>query len=600
MQAVKAWAESATPIVLGKSASSDPSSPASLPPGWVHDDAPGWGKDGVQLHGMRVEDQGGVPITSWCVTFRDLVFLRDCLQKAVADGEIQPSERDQFVTNDNEVGPNMYTVCGQYIKPLTQKAGNMSWALMRHPEGIPCDLFITHAWIEGMYEFIDKALNSWPSGKKACYICLLSNPQNLDISSLISSPRNSPFALCLGTSTHMLVIPNRCVSIYSRLWCVYEAFLAYQHEKVIFTAAPPKSKTLIKHLAVLAVPCATGCIIGGGVIDGCALADELQELLPACLVIAVLTKLFNSLDWPGLAIHTMCNIWLRFPLLFFSTIAGAGLAGVVSAASLREYAMGCLEQYDMPAESHWKIHGTLVLSLTLTFYFFACEVDRVLECRASEEALQLSRQFTSVEAAGCSNQDDAVRIKSEIDQEMLNVDHAVQVLRAAGMSTPSLRGASALGVDISGAGRISISNMSFVIGFWLSMQIMYIALPGLSAVFLASWVSCAALLFTACTAWYWKAMPDRRAFAISVSAKVNLVTALWLRYTTEEDSSVNEMAIWFGTLIATSSVFSVSLSYIGMQGIARIPCAGPYLAAMLGPRCLICNRRRKRIESFCE
>jgi hypothetical protein len=34
-------------------------------------------------------------------------------------------------------------------KPVTLKAGGMSYALMKHPEGLPCDVFISHAWAEG-------------------------------------------------------------------------------------------------------------------------------------------------------------------------------------------------------------------------------------------------------------------------------------------------------------------------------------------------------------------------------------------------------------------------------------------------------------------
>ena len=37
----------------------------------------------------------------------------------------------------------------QYIKPVTLKAGKVSWALMQHPDGLDCDLFISHAWQEG-------------------------------------------------------------------------------------------------------------------------------------------------------------------------------------------------------------------------------------------------------------------------------------------------------------------------------------------------------------------------------------------------------------------------------------------------------------------
>jgi len=34
----------------------------------------------------------------------------------------------------------------QYIKPVTAEAGKMSWALMRNPDGLDCDLFVSD-WV---------------------------------------------------------------------------------------------------------------------------------------------------------------------------------------------------------------------------------------------------------------------------------------------------------------------------------------------------------------------------------------------------------------------------------------------------------------------
>jgi hypothetical protein len=190
-----------------------------MPDGWGISTAPGWGMDGKKLHGMS-DGGGGVAIDSWCLTREDFIFLRADVKKAIASGQIRPTEEDNFDVADDKIGPNMYTVCAQYVQPLTQKAGSMSWALMRNPEGLKCDLFITHGWIEGIFELIDKVVYSWPVGNKAAYCRVFSNPQNLDIESLIRIPRESPFAKSLESATHMLVVPNQSTSIYSRLWCL--------------------------------------------------------------------------------------------------------------------------------------------------------------------------------------------------------------------------------------------------------------------------------------------------------------------------------------------------------------------------------------------
>mmetsp|Transcript_3503 Transcript_3503/g.6190 ORF Transcript_3503/g.6190 Transcript_3503/m.6190 type:complete len:607 (+) Transcript_3503:53-1873(+) len=578
----------------------------SLPPGWVQADAPGWGKDGQQLHGMSSDKEGSVPITSWCITFQDLVFLRKCIKKAIAEGEIRPTERDQFDVNEDVVGPNMYTACEQYIKPLTEKAGSMSWALMRHPEGIPCDLFITHGWIEGIFEFVDKVLNSWPYGKKACYVCMLSNPQNLDISSLIRSPRESPFALCLECASHMLVVPNHYVSIYSRLWCVYEAFLAFQHRKVIFTATPPIRYTLMKHMAVLAVPFTAGLIAGlAGGMGECQLFDN-GMTLPVSILLAIIAKFGNLLDFPELALHETTKLWLRYPMLYAAILLGVFVSSMGLAIATQDHALDCWPKYVANGvfyvNEQWTFYGSLVVSWTLVAYFVGCEVDRVLQCQSVTEAKQLTYGFTHVSRAGCSNEDDATRIKDEVSEEMSKVDHAVVVLRAAGMSTHSLRAAEERGVDITGAGQVSISNLCFAICFWISMQVIYLAIPGLSAGFLAAWVVLNLCVLACYLAAYCMAMPDQRAFAISVSSKVWLLALLFLRFWTSDASTLTPeyMAKFLGFGIATSSFGAILLSYLGMSGIAKVPGIGPLLAALLGPRCacMCCKRRRNQVAAI--
>merc|ERR1719401_1843238 len=92
-------------------------------------------------------------------------------------------------------GLGMSVVSEQFVKPVTRRAGGMSWALMMHPEGLPCDLFITHCWREGVFELVSKVLHSWPLGARGAYCCVLSNPQCLDIESLLEDPRKSPFAV---------------------------------------------------------------------------------------------------------------------------------------------------------------------------------------------------------------------------------------------------------------------------------------------------------------------------------------------------------------------------------------------------------------------
>ena len=133
-------------------------------------------------------------------------------------------------------GPSIYTVNEQYIRPVTAEAGMMSWALMRNPDGLDCDLFISHAWQEGVFEFLRKVRHSWPRGVRNAWCCMLANPQNLDIGAMLQTPSDSPFAAALRASKIVLVVPNRHCSVYTRLWCGYEAFLAHEEGKTILIA----------------------------------------------------------------------------------------------------------------------------------------------------------------------------------------------------------------------------------------------------------------------------------------------------------------------------------------------------------------------------
>ena len=160
-----------------------------------------------------------VPPDRWCVTRSDLKYLGQEVQKGIKGGEIRRPDdgSDDFKVSDTTYGPSIYTVNKQHIMPVTEKFGKVSWALLQHPDGLDCDLFISHAWQEGVFEFLSKVLHSWPPNARHAWCCMLANPQNLDIGVLLQSPSSSPFAVALKASTCVLVVPNRHCSIYTRL-----------------------------------------------------------------------------------------------------------------------------------------------------------------------------------------------------------------------------------------------------------------------------------------------------------------------------------------------------------------------------------------------
>lgn len=472
----------------------------------------GWGLRGEELHHKVT----GVPPHRWCVTKEDLRYLRREIHWAVRRGDIEPHERDPFDPHDNVVGPNMYTVVSNFIKPLTAKAGNMSWALMRHPEGIQCDIFITHAWAEGVYEFIDKVLASWPREKTGAWCCVLANPQNLDISEFIKEPRTSPFAQALAQASHVMVVSNKKLSIYTRIWCVYEAWLAYSWNKVIFTATTPSWHARLLVFAVV-------------------------------LAVVVLTAVKKRLDW------ALCALMLG------SVLAG----GVLHCGHV------------------WLVH---------------------------QEREALLNRFTSIEEAESTSTEDKVAILRDISDSADRVARSINVLIQSGMSTPRIREAVDLGANINGVYNPMVPWVSLT--FWGQLSGLFlIALALLSIRNSSSRILAAAnpVLMVICMGSRHVADMDDKAFIRSVVVRVCVLMfgaccvhmVLWQQMKKDLDqqnfdfeASYQIDVVFLIRLLSTVAGLGMVVavcSVLGLKGVARVPCIGPWLLWTLAPGLPICR-----------
>ena len=121
---------------------------------------------------------------------------------------------------------------------------------MMNPDGLELRLLL-------MLGFTDQVLTSWPGRARHAWCCMPAQPQNLDIGRLLQSPSMSPFALALQS----LVVPNWHKSVYTRLWCGYEAFLALESNKIIRMATPPNWREVWCSWLRM-VPALIGLIVG--------------------------------------------------------------------------------------------------------------------------------------------------------------------------------------------------------------------------------------------------------------------------------------------------------------------------------------------------
>ena len=72
--------------------------------------------------------------------------------------------------------------------------------LTDHPWVGTANVFFSHAWNEGVFEFIDNALAAWPDDLAGddcgAYICFLSNPQVSDVLAKIGLAGARPTPSC--------------------------------------------------------------------------------------------------------------------------------------------------------------------------------------------------------------------------------------------------------------------------------------------------------------------------------------------------------------------------------------------------------------------
>eukprot|EP00928_Gymnodinium_smaydae_P048474 TRINITY_DN32405_c0_g1_i1.p1 TRINITY_DN32405_c0_g1~~TRINITY_DN32405_c0_g1_i1.p1 ORF type:complete len:562 (-),score=43.26 TRINITY_DN32405_c0_g1_i1:461-2146(-) len=496
----------------------------------------------------------------WCVTKADIKDFRRRILAAIKKGDVQPTDLDSFDINDDRIGPTVKTVNEQYIKPITREAGNMSWALMLHPQGLKCDLYITHAWEEGIFEFIDKVLSSWPRRARHAYCCFLSNPQNLDINALISNPRQSPFATSLLSARYMLVVPNQRSTVFRRMWCVYEAFLAYESGKRIRMARSSEDSRAITLAAVRAVMCCVAGVLTGWIWN-------------QCFGLTSFTDYLTLYAWFTCSCGFISVVSHGFPVLRRAVhLLGSMLGGVGCGATIPN------------AVENWSLHSSLTLVLLSTFgslFFVVSEADRVRDFFALAEAEQLSNGYMGdVRMSHCTVEQDAISILTEIGDRTSEVDSAIRVLIKAGMWSESLRVAVEAGVDVEGAGRVDLAPFCGGAILPVVASAYLCTLQDPMCTLLAVFQFALSIL---CTSSHFFLPRDRHAFGTKAASKIGAgwILSFLIIYACFHKWSIVAMARTQGAaMVITSSVYLFVL-LSGIHRIAKYPVVGPRLAQLL-------------------
>mmetsp|Transcript_27812 Transcript_27812/g.79878 ORF Transcript_27812/g.79878 Transcript_27812/m.79878 type:complete len:576 (+) Transcript_27812:111-1838(+) len=494
----------------------------------------------------------GIEKERWCVTKKDLQCFRNAVRKSINLGLIQPTQKDPFNLATDAVGPNVYTVNDQFIKPISALFGDTSFALLWHPHGLKCDLFITHAWIEGAFEFVDRVLTSWPTGTNHAYCCMLSNPQNLDISDLISSPSDSPFAAALQAAHTMVALPNQTSSIYGRLWCVYEAHLACESGMLIKTATR-SSHPRVWPMAIAIAALSLGGAALGRLYHSYGIADSYADELAFAAVGNV--PLALSLSVAGDRSSLICNC------------VGAVAGG---------FYWNCTDSSDL----------IVCFSFVYIAYYVLSEFDRARRAEVRTSLEQLTKGFSgSVRDAQCSSLADHDAIWSAIGDKVTAVDHSIDVLRSAGMSTPSLRDASLAGVPVKNAGLMEFAFLALKYPTSIYFSWGLLCFDSLLMVCLAVMMLLVELVWTALLMLLQR---DRRALHLMIAYKLFMLALPCIVLARLGVASPlvplrsPKMALWCGLLLCPLQALGCCLSLLGVSGIVRI--AGPRFARLLVAR----------------
>eukprot|EP00405_Crypthecodinium_cohnii_P033628 CAMPEP_0206532492 /NCGR_PEP_ID=MMETSP0325_2-20121206/4414_1 /ASSEMBLY_ACC=CAM_ASM_000347 /TAXON_ID=2866 /ORGANISM="Crypthecodinium cohnii, Strain Seligo" /LENGTH=606 /DNA_ID=CAMNT_0054028979 /DNA_START=91 /DNA_END=1911 /DNA_ORIENTATION=- len=382
-----------------------------------------------------------IPPCRWGVSRSDLVSFRNevtrswqgHLHEGSEDREVEPAQRRTWAslrTVGDQMGPSIYEVNEKFLKPVTLAAGGMSWALMKNPEGLQCDIFVSHCWAEGVFEFCSKVLQVWPYQSHALWCCFLANPQNADISTVLGEdPLSSPFARALQHARHFVVIPNHRVSIYTRLWCVFEAHLALDLD--------------------LPVTLPTRTSYG----------SRLYAMAPLILTLLLTDLLWI---WFNLWVHAQGHTdWLpQLDKFIMEALPAMTLLGTILARRCpRLYFHVTAVLLGLRSDGHIRLMYTNLERSHFCMFLLATETPRWLVTLANLQYfwhimnVELLRNegsllgFTSVRQATCSNPKDEKRIRNAIKGHEDNIDQMVRSLQAIGKSNKSVKSNLELGLS---------------------------------------------------------------------------------------------------------------------------------------------------------
>lgn len=145
-------------------------------------------------------------------------------------------ERAQLLLGDAYATATMYDINLHLIRPTCEQEAEAYARVVNRGNLRKVQVFISHAWAENFDEFVNSvtaAFECWPV-KPNIWICALALLQSSDPKvvekqvGLSTDPRKAPFSRALAMSQKLLVVRNRAVDLYTRVWCCWEFAMALE------------------------------------------------------------------------------------------------------------------------------------------------------------------------------------------------------------------------------------------------------------------------------------------------------------------------------------------------------------------------------------
>jgi len=168
--------------------------------------------------------------------------------------DLREEASQHFGPRSGEV--NMHDVVAAIVRPRCSEHDKCYAHILNDKNLLQVVVFVSHCWTENFDMFCESIFETFRhwTMKPNLWICATALYQTTDQSKIAlqvgtgSDPRKAPFSRALMEAEKVLIVRNDKVDLYSRIWCCWELFCAYElgfleRPGVLMVAGPAPSTT---------------------------------------------------------------------------------------------------------------------------------------------------------------------------------------------------------------------------------------------------------------------------------------------------------------------------------------------------------------------